>query len=281
MNVSTIPDQDVMDELLNTTKNTDDRDDLMTQGHKTTEGSHSSVNGSLENELKQLESISPMNQNISTDDEQDLVSIIMPAYNCGNCIGESIESCQAQGWKNWELIIMDDCSTDNTAEVVARYQNEDKRVRYFTLSENSGAAVARTRAMLIATGRYISFLDSDDLWHPDKLERQIAFMKANQYDFSCTDYSSIDEDGEPTGKVIKCKKGHHITTYFNLSCWQLHSYLRCGKLRKFEVPNIRKRNDDVLWLQILKKTEYIYGLNETLMFYRIAKLRCPAINLIW
>jgi teichuronic acid biosynthesis glycosyltransferase TuaG len=270
MNVSTIPDQDVMDELLNTTKNTDDRDDLMTQGHKTTEGSHSSVNGSLENELKQLESISPMNQNISTDDEQDLVSIIMPAYNCGNCIGESIESCQAQGWKNWELIIMDDCSTDNTAEVVARYQNEDKRVRYFTLSENSGAAVARTRAMRIATGRYIAFLDSDDLWHPDKLERQIAFMKANQYDFSCTDYSSIDEDGEPTGKVIKCKKRASYNDIL-LTCPVGNSTViyDVESLGKFEVPNIRKRNDDALWLQILKKTEYIYGLNETLMFYRI------------
>ncbi|HHX36380.1 MAG TPA: glycosyltransferase family 2 protein [Clostridiaceae bacterium] len=203
-------------------------------------------------------------------EEQDLVSIVMPAYNCADCIGESIASCQAQSWQNWELIIMDDCSTDNTAEVVAEYQENDARIRYFTLAENSGAAVARTRAMRIATGRYIAFLDSDDLWHPEKLTRQIYFMQTNLYDFSCTDYSQIDEAGRPTGKVIKCKpKANYNDILLTCPVGNSTVIYDVASLGKFEVPNIRKRNDDALWLQILKKTRYIYGLSETLMFYRI------------
>jgi teichuronic acid biosynthesis glycosyltransferase TuaG len=136
---------------------------------------------------------------------ENLVSIIMPTYNCADFIEESIRSAQAQTMTRWELIVMDDCSTDDTRERVERMGREDARIQYHRLAENSGAAVARTEAMRLAKGNYIAFLDSDDLWMPEKLERQIAFMESNGYRFSCTDYEQIDEQGNPTGRVIRCK----------------------------------------------------------------------------
>lgn len=202
--------------------------------------------------------------------EESLVSIVMPTYNCGAFIAESIECCIAQSWQNWELIIVDDCSTDDTAEVVASYSERDPRVRYHCLDVNSGAAVARTKAMELAQGRYIAFLDSDDLWPPEKLSRQIAFMEKNGYPFSCTDYLQIEEDGTPTGKRIRCKDRAGYNNIL-MTCPVGNSTViyDASNLGKFAVPNIRKRNDDALWLQILKKTPYIYGLHEDLMMYRI------------
>ena len=111
-----------------------------------------------------------------------LVSIIMPSCNTANFIAESIQSVINQTYKNWELLIVDDCSTDNTDEVVASFK--DKRIRYFKNKKNSGAALTRNKAMRKAQGEWIAFLDSDDLWMPEKLERQIDFMKKNGYTFS-------------------------------------------------------------------------------------------------
>ena len=105
----------------------------------------------------------------------ELVSIVTPTYNCGKYIEATIRSIQAQTYQNWEMIIVDDCSTDNTAEVVAKCK--DKRLLYYRLSANSGPAIARTKAMELAKGDYIAFCDSDDLWVEDKLLKQIAFMK--------------------------------------------------------------------------------------------------------
>ncbi|MGB4386964.1 MAG: glycosyltransferase family 2 protein, partial [Caldicoprobacterales bacterium] len=125
---------------------------------------------------------------------EGLVSIITPAYNCEKYIGETIESVLKQSYENWELIIVDDCSTDNTKSVVEEYIKRDKRIKYYSLDVNSGAAVARTKAMELASGEYIAFLDSDDLWMPNKLEKQISFMKANNYNFTCTSYEQVDEN---------------------------------------------------------------------------------------
>lgn len=198
------------------------------------------------------------------------VSIITPTHNCGKFIGETIESAIKQSYKNWEMIIVDDCSTDNTKEVVDKYSDMDNRIRYHLLEVNSGAAVARTKAMELATGNYIAFLDSDDLWTVDKLEKQLSFMENNEYAFTCTDYEQIDESGNALNKVIKTK----IKTNYNgvlLTCPVGNSTVMYDveKLGKFIVPNIRKRNDDALWLQILKKEKYIYGMSEVLMRYRI------------
>ena len=203
---------------------------------------------------------------------EGLVSIVTPAYNCGKYIGETIESVLKQSYENWEMIIVDDCSTDNTRSVVEEYTKRDKRIKYYSLDVNSGAAVARTKAMELASGEYIAFLDSDDLWMPNKLEKQISFMKRNNYNFTCTAYEQVDENGNSLNKVIKAKK----KTDYNgvlLSCPVGNSTViyNAKNLGKFVVPNIRKRNDDALWLQILKKEKYIYGMPDILAKYRVRK----------
>ena len=124
-----------------------------------------------------------------------LVSIIMPSWNTARFIRESIDSVRNQTYTNWELLIVDDCSTDNTDEIVASYS--DERIRYFKNKKNSGAALTRNRALREARGEWIAVLDSDDLWTPEKLERQLQFMKENNYVFSYHEYVKIDEESKP------------------------------------------------------------------------------------
>lgn len=200
----------------------------------------------------------------------DLISIITPTYNCGDFIAETIESVIKQSYKNWEMIIVDDCSTDNTKEIVEKYLKKDNRIKYYLFKKNYGAAVARTKAIELASGVFMAFLDSDDLWSEVKLERQLFFMKKNDYNFTCTAYEQIDEAGNPLNKTIKTK----TKTNYNgvlLSCPVGNSTVMydVSNLGKFAVPNIRKRNDDALWLQILKKEKYIYGMPDVLMKYRV------------
>lgn len=199
---------------------------------------------------------------------EELVSIIMPTYNCAKFIGETIKSVIAQTYSNFELIIVDDCSKDNTKDVVNSF--DDERIKYHRLEKNSGAAVARTTAMNMAKGKYMAFLDSDDLWMENKLERQLKFMKDNNYNITCTAYEQVNEDGESLNKVIKTKKKADYNRIL-LDCPVGNSTVMYNveALGKFEVPNIRKRNDDALWLQMLKKEKYIYGMDEVLAKYRI------------
>lgn len=201
-----------------------------------------------------------------------LVSVIMPTYNCGRFIEETIASIQAQSYENWEIVIMDDCSTDNTRELVENMMARDGRIKYHCLSENSGAAVARTEAMKLADGEYMAFCDSDDLWMPDKLEKQLKFMSDNGYAFSCTAYEQIDEDSVSLGRVIKTvEKTDYNRLLLDCPVGNSSVMYHVEKMGKFEVPNIRKRNDDALWLQMLKKEKYIWGMPEVLMRYRIRK----------
>lgn len=201
--------------------------------------------------------------------KKDLVSIIMPTYNCGKFIERTIDSIINQTYDNWELIIVDDCSSDNTEEVMKKYKN-DKRVNYVKLEKNSGAAVARTESMKRANGNYMAFLDSDDLWYPEKLEKQLKFMKENNYDFTCTAYEQIDENDELLNKIIRTKtKANYNRILLDCPVGNSTVMYNVDSLGKFEVPNIRKRNDDALWLQIIKKAKYIYGYDEILMKYRI------------
>lgn len=198
------------------------------------------------------------------------VSIITPSYNCGRFIGETIESVLAQTHADWEMIIVDDCSTDNTREVVAGYIAKDNRIKYHCLEKNSGAAVSRTKAMELATGEYMAFLDSDDLWEPQKLEKQLAFMEKNGYNMTATSYGQMNENGEKTLKTFNPP----VKTDYNrllLDCPVGNSTImyNAKKMGKFTVPDIRKRNDDALWLKMLKVEKYIYGMDEVLMRYRI------------
>lgn len=199
----------------------------------------------------------------------DLVSIIMPSWNTGRFISESIDSVLAQTYKNWELIIVDDCSTDNTDEVVSAYQ--DPRIRYFKNEQNSGAALTRNRAIREAKGEWIAFLDSDDLWRPEKLEKQISFMKENNYVFSYHDFDKIDEESQPlhvyvTGPEIVTKRKMYNYGYPGCLTF-MYSAKAMGEI---QIKDIKKNNDYAILLKLCKKAD-CYLLPENLARYRIRK----------
>ena len=202
--------------------------------------------------------------------EKGLISVITPTYNCAKFIEYTIESVRAQSYKQWEMIIVDDCSTDNTKKIVDKFIKEDNRIKYFCLENNSGAAIARTKEMELAKGAYMAFLDSDDIWPEDKLKKQLIFMKQNGFSFTCTAYEQIDEDGNSLNRIIQTvSKADYNRVLLDCPVGNSTVMYNVEKMGKFEVPNIRKRNDDALWLQMLKKEKYIYGMNSVLMKYRI------------
>lgn len=202
----------------------------------------------------------------------ELVSIITPTYNCGNFIEETIKSVQAQTYQNWEMIIIDDCSSDNTKEVVDTYSKADPRIQYYKLEHNSGAAVARTKAMEMASGDYMAFLDSDDLWYPEKLTKQIGFMIEHKCAFTCTAYEQMDERGQLLGKIVKAvPKTNYNRLLLDCPVGNSSVMYDVRLMGKFKVPDIKKRNDDALWLQMLKKEKYIVGIGEVLMKYRVRR----------
>jgi len=133
---------------------------------------------------------------------EELVSIIMPSYNCGRFVEETMRSVQAQTYQNWEIIFVDDCSNDGSIGKVLDIKREEPRIHVSQNSVNSGAAVSRNAALRNAKGRWIAFLDSDDLWEPEKLEKQIRFMEENGYAFSYTGYQEIDGESKPTGVFV-------------------------------------------------------------------------------
>lgn len=202
---------------------------------------------------------------------KDLVSIITPAYNCAEFIGQMIDSVLAQTYKNWEIIVIDDCSTDNTKEVVMKYMKRDSRIRYIQLEVNSGAALARNRAIDLATGKYIAFLDSDDIWFPEKLTKQINFMEANGYNFTCTGYTKIDVNGKFLNRTISAPKKLDYDGVLKTCPGNSTVIYNARMLGKFKIPNIKKRNDYVMWLQIVKKEGHLYGIQEDLGSHRIRR----------
>lgn len=200
------------------------------------------------------------------------VSIITPSYNCGKFVGETIKTVLAQTHSDWEMIIVDDCSTDNTREVVEKYAKNDNRFIYHRLEKNSGAAVSRTKAMELATGEYMAFLDSDDLWEPKKLELQLDFMQKNNYNMSATAYRQISEDGKETFRtIIPPQKTDYNRLLLDCPVGNSTIMYNIQNMGKFSVPDIRKRNDDALWLKMLKVEKYIFGMDEALTNYRIRK----------
>lgn len=197
----------------------------------------------------------------------DLVSIIMPSYNTEKYISESIASVQKQSYADWELIIVDDCSADNTDEIVKPFLS-DKRIKYIKNETNSGAAVSRNRALREAKGKWIAFLDSDDLWLPVKLEKQIAFMKKNDYHFSYTNYVEINEASIPNGRFITGPKRitkHGMYNYCWMGC--LTVMYDAETVGLIQIADIKKNNDYAMWLKICKKSE-CYLLDEVLAMYR-------------
>lgn len=196
----------------------------------------------------------------------DLVSIVMPSYNTGRYIAESIKSVLAQTYKNWELLIVDDCSTDNTDEIVAEFH--DERIKYFKNKKNSGASVSRNLALRKAEGKWIAFLDSDDLWYSEKLEKQIAFMVENKCYFSYTTYEEIDVEGNPTGVMVTGPKKITKRKMFHY-CWPgcLTVMYDAEKVGLIQIANIKKNNDYAMWLKVCRKAD-CYLVNEILAQYR-------------
>lgn len=197
----------------------------------------------------------------------ELVSIIMPSYNTAQYISETIQSVLEQTYVNWELIIVDDCSADDTDNVVKQYL-ADSRIRYLKNEKNSGAAVSRNRALREAKGKWIAFLDSDDLWEKTKLEEQIAFMENNDYHFSYTNYIEIDEKSEPIGRSITGPKKITKRGMYNY-CWVgcLTVMYDAEEVGLIQIEDIKKNNDYAMWLKVCKKAD-CYLLEKNLAKYR-------------
>ena len=202
--------------------------------------------------------------------EENKISISTPLYNGEKYIEKTILSVIKQTYNNWEMLIVDDCSSDNSPNIVKKYVEQDKRIKYIRLEKNSGAAIARNKAIEIAEGEYIAFLDSDDLWKKEKLEKQINFMKENNYAISFTEYEEIDEDGRKLNILIRVpKKPVTYRSYLltnPIGC--LTGMYSVKKLGKVYMPNLRKRQDTGFWLKILK-LDKAYSLKENLALYRI------------
>ena len=203
---------------------------------------------------------------------EGLVSIIMPSWNTARFIGESIQCVIGQTYQNWELLIVDDCSTDNTDEVVSRFLT-DPRIKYFHNEKNSGAALTRNRAMREAQGEWIAFLDSDDLWLPEKLKKQIDFMKKSGYVLSYHEYEKIDEEDRNlniyvTGPDVVDKRKMYRYDYIG----QLTMMYSAEHFGLIQIKDIRKNNDYAIRLQLYKKSgTEAHLLKESLAKYRVRK----------
>ena len=200
--------------------------------------------------------------------EDRKVSIITPTYNCAKFISQTIKSVLAQTYDNWEMIIVDDCSTDDTRAIVSQFTAADTRIKYFCLNENSGAAIARNKALELSSGRWIAFLDSDDLWLPTKLEKQVKFMEENDVAFSYHKYTEISENGVDLGIEVGGIKKVNKFQMFSC-CWPgclsvMYDRERIGLI---QIKNIKKNNDTAIWLKVIKKSP-CYLLDERLAKYR-------------
>lgn len=192
----------------------------------------------------------------------------MPSYNCGHFVEETIRSVQDQTYKNWEIIFVDDCSKDDTYALVSKLAEEDARIKLYRNTVNSGAAVSRNKALQMAKGQWIAFLDSDDLWEPTKLEKQIRFMEDNRYAFSYTNYQEMDENSILTGVTVSGPK--HISRLGMYAyCWPgcLTVMYDAEKIGLVQIADIKKNNDYALWLKVCRKAD-CHLLNECLASYR-------------
>lgn len=202
--------------------------------------------------------------------KDNLVSIITPVYNAERFIEDTINSVINQEYKEWEMILVDDCSNDNSEKIIKQFAKCDERIKYIKLTKNSGAAVSRNTAIKNAKGRYIAFLDSDDIWTKDKLKIQIDFMKKNNIGFSFSNYEVMDESGQLINRTINVPQKIAYKEYLKntiIGCLTVVVDRKiCGE---FEMVNIRKNQDMATWLSILKKGHTAYGINRNLGIYRI------------
>lgn len=215
-----------------------------------------------------------------------LVSIVVPMHNATDFIDETIHSVLGQTYKNWELILVDDASSDNTLEVVKQFANE--KIRVISCKRNGGAAKARNRGVAAARGRYVCFLDADDLWQPSKLERQIEFMKETGAAFSYASYVFADASGRPNGKVVRVPS---TITYKqalkNTTIWTSTVMFDMKKLGKKDIrmPDV-KSEDTATWWKVLRKVDCAFGMKEVMAIYRrsgktLSSNKLVSVKRIW
>lgn len=201
--------------------------------------------------------------------KKGLVSIIVPVYNAERFLEDTIKTVENQSYENWELLLVNDCSKDNSKEIAKKYLS--KKIKWIDMDKNSGAALTRNKGIEESSGEFLCFLDADDLWDEDKLKKQIEFMRNNKCEFSFTGYEFADENGKSIGKkVFVPEKINYKQALKNTTIWTSTVMLDMTKLTKEDVymPNVRRGQDTATWWKILKKIDYAYGLNENLSYYR-------------
>lgn len=220
----------------------------------------------------------------------ELISIIVPVYNAEKFIRETMDCVRAQTYPQWELLLVEDRSRDGSADAIAKYIEEksDTRVRLIRQPSNRGAAQARNRGVQEAEGRYIAYLDADDLWPPEKLEKELAFMKEKEAAFVFTGYEFADENGVGTGKIVRVPETlNYRQALSNTTIFTTTVMFDTDKISKelLEMPDI-KSEDTALWWKVLRQGYTAYGLNENLAKYRragksLSSNKLEALRRIW
>lgn len=203
-------------------------------------------------------------------ENQPLVSVIVPCYNMERFISDTIDSVRRQTYPHWELLIVDDASTDGTVDVIQKHCAQEDRIHFVVKPKHSGIADTRNQCLKMAKGRYLAFLDADDLWHPEKLEQQLQFMTEQNIGFSYSSYDCVDESGNPTGKTIKAAGDLDYNAYLHntiIGCSTV--MLDTEKVGNVVVPNFRTSEDTATWLNILRKGFIAYAIEQPLTSYRI------------
>jgi teichuronic acid biosynthesis glycosyltransferase TuaG len=202
----------------------------------------------------------------------ELVSIITPTYNAEKFITETLKSVQNQTYQNWEMILVDDASTDETVKIISDFAEKDNRIKLFKLEKNSGNGFARNIALEKAVGKYIAYLDADDLWFPMKLEKQIQFLKANNQHFTFSFYDCIDEEGNSLNRSVEAPLNlTYDELFFCNYVGNLTAIYDADYFGKIILEATQKRQDWRLWLTILKQIQVTRPVPEPLAFYRIRK----------
>jgi len=202
----------------------------------------------------------------------ELVSIVMPTFNVELYINDTIKSIISQTFQNWELLITDDCSKDKTWEMLVEFAKKDTRIKIFQLEQNSGTGIARNNSISYANGNYITFIDGDDFWESNFIERSINFCKTQNIDFVFSSYYRKNEDLSINFSdfIVPAKVSYFdVLKSCPISC--LTAFINIKKLGKKYMPDLKKRQDAALWLAYLKETEFAYGIKEPLATYRMRK----------
>ena len=197
-----------------------------------------------------------------------MVSIITPVYNCEEFLEECIQSVLNQTLKDWELILVDDCSTDSSSIIINKYVALDSRIKLYSLNKNVGAGIARNKGIEISRERFIAFLDSDDYWHRNKLKLQIEYMIQENIDFSYTNFFELDKEDKVSKIILTPKSVNSFSLLFNNYIKTLTAIYDTKRIGKIYMPNYRKRQDWGLWFNLLNKTNKAYRFTEPLAYYR-------------